>query len=71
MDFDQILQICLPQEYLELIWGVCSNNCCHGNTFKVLGLIFVGVPQTKPMYGFSPNFQDMLSLNFIIEKRCY
>ena len=29
---------------------------------RLLGLKkFVGVPQPKPMHGFSPNFQDMLT----------
>ena len=65
MDIDQIFRICLPQDDLESVivfWGLSSNNCCHGKTFKVFWVLtFVGIPQPKPMHGFSPNFQDMLT----------
>ena len=66
-DFHPIFRVYLPHEDLELIrfWGVSSNICCHGNTFFEV-LNFVGVPQSKPMHGFSPNlfttgYQDMFT----------
>ena len=69
-DFHQIIRICLPQDDIDLIrfWGVSCNSCCH---FCVLE--FAGVPGPKPMHGFSPNFQDILTekgsfLNLLIEK---
>ena len=36
MEFHLIFRVCLPQEDIELIrfWGVSSNNCCHGTTFR-------------------------------------
>ena len=40
-----IWQQLLPWQHFEYFWV----------------LTFVGVPQSKPMYGFSPNFQDMLT----------
>ena len=62
IDFDQIFRICLPQEDQALIrfgGGVSSNNCCHGSALNIL--TFVAVPQPKPMHGFSPNFQDVIT----------
>ena len=45
----------------DYILGVSGNNCCHGNTLNIFGVLtLVGVPQPKPMHGFSPNFKDML-----------
>ena len=40
-----IWQQLLPWQHFEYFWV----------------LTFVGVPQPKPMHGFSPNFQDMLT----------
>ena len=43
-------------------WGVSTNNCWHGNTFEDFSiLIFLGVPQPKPMHGFPPNIRDMFT----------
>ena len=64
IDFHQIFRICLPKDDLELIrfLGVSGNNCCHGNILKFFWFsMFMGVPQPKPVHGFSPNFQDMLT----------
>ena len=49
---------------LQLIrfWRVSGYHCFHGYTFKISGILnFVGVIQPKPLYGFSPNFQDMFT----------
>ena len=54
----------LTTKDLELIrfWAVFSNNCSLGNTFSdVWVLNLVGIPQTKPMQRFPPNFKDMLT----------
>ena len=53
---------------LDLIrfWRVSSNNCFHGNAFSDFWVLyFVGVPQTKPLHRFSPNFQEMFYLELI------
>ena len=34
---------------------------CAMRVITVAGVKFVGVPQPKPMHGFLPNFQDMLT----------
>ena len=36
-------------------WGYNCPLCCPG------GCRFVGVPQHKPVHGFSPNFQDLFT----------
>ena len=61
--FHLIFRIRLPQENLELMrfLEVSVVNCCHNNTKDLWVLKFVGVPQPKPIFGFSPNLPDMLS----------
>ena len=62
--FSPNFQEILPQDDLEPIrfLGGSSNNCCHGNTFKILGVLnFVGCPQPKSMHRFSPNFWDIFT----------
>ena len=45
----------------DKVWGVSGNNCCHGNILIFSGLKVVGVPQPKPLQGYSPNFQDIFT----------
>ena len=61
MDFHQSFRICVTQQDLELIrfWGYLATTVATVLDFWVLK--FVGVPQPKPMQGFSPNVQDMLT----------
>ena len=74
MGSDQIFRVCLPQEDLELInfggylaMTFATTKLC---ILEFLGVLtFVGVPQTKLMNGFSPNFQDMLTKTETIASR--
>ena len=43
----------------QRLWVFHSLNLCPD--FHQIFLNFVGVPQPKPMHGFSPNFQDMFT----------
>ena len=62
MDFHQILIKCLPQKKLELIrfFGGIWQQMFPWQHFEDFGVEkLVGVPQPKPIHGFSQNFQDM------------
>ena len=63
MDFHQIFRIYFPQEDLELIrfWGYLVTTVAMATLLRFWVLKFVGVPQPKPLHGFSPNFQDMFA----------
>ena len=45
----------------DKVFRVSGDNYYHGNTEYFWVLMFVGVPQPKPMHGFSPNFQGMFT----------
>ena len=62
--FSPNFSIYIPQEDLELIYvsGGIWQQLLPWKHFEFFGgLTFVDVPQPKPMYGFSPNFQGMLT----------
>ena len=59
MDFHQIFMVCLTQKDLEL-FGEYRTKVAMATLLRFLGLKFVGVPQSKPMHGFS-HFQVMLT----------
>ena len=62
IDFNQIFRVCLLQEDLELIRFGGGGGGGGGQHFEYFWVLtFVGVPQPKPVHGFSPNFQDMLT----------
>ena len=45
---------------VQVLWGI--RQLLPWQRFEYFRvLMFVGVPQPKPMHGFSPNFQDMLT----------
>ena len=58
-----IFRMCSHQDDLELTrcWGLSGNSHCHRNAFKIMGFNFMGVPQPKPMQGFTANFQNMFT----------
>ena len=62
MVFHQIFRICLPQDNLELLGfgGYPFNNCLPWQHFEYF-LVSKCVNVSKPMLGFSPDFQDMLT----------
>ena len=52
MHFHQIFSIALPSEDIQFIsfWQLFSNNCCHSNTFNILGSERFGLLQILRLY---------------------
>ena len=45
----------------DKFWGYPVTSVAMTTLLRFSGLKFVGVPQTKPLHGFSPNFQGMFN----------